>query len=112
MHGVSFTKLDYQIAHGIYADNIHMIIQDDHAKIELCLDLFSRFGEASGLICDWQKMHVVYLSDKDIPEHLMEHGWIWDDNLLRTRLLGIHISDEIVPGLMVEHLRVKLENGL
>lgn len=42
----------------------------------------------------------------------MEYGWTWDDDLSATKLLGIHIADEIIPGLMAEQLRVKLERGL
>lgn len=28
IHGVSFPELDFQIAHGIYANDIHMVIED------------------------------------------------------------------------------------
>lgn len=42
----------------------------------------------------------------------MEFGQTWDDDTLTTNLLGIHIANEIVPGLMTEHLRVKLKRGL
>lgn len=49
----------------------------------------------------------------DIPQRLMLHfGWTWEDDFLATKLLGIHIADEIVPGRMTTQLRVKLERGL
>lgn len=56
----------------------------------------------SGLLYDWQKTHAVYLFEEDIPKWLMDLGWSWEDELTTTKLLGIHIADEIVPGLMQE----------
>lgn len=49
LHGVTFPELEYQIIHGIYADDIHMILEDQQQEIEFYLGLFIRFGEASGL---------------------------------------------------------------
>lgn len=43
---------------------------------------------------------------------MLHFGWTWEDDFLATKLLGIHIADEIVPGRMTTQLRVKLERGL
>lgn len=116
MHGVSFLQLDYQIDHCIYVDDIHLSVEDTPTHIKFFLDLLTRFGEDSSLTCNWQKTHVVYLSDEDILarllDSLLEYGWSWEDDINATKLLGIHIVDEIVPMLMIEQLRVELELGL
>lgn len=51
----TYMELDYQIGHDIYVDDIHLIIEDRQLDIDFSLDIFGRFGKASGLICDWQK---------------------------------------------------------
>lgn len=112
IHGVSFPELDYQIAHGIYADDIHLIVEDRPNDLAYCFDLFDRFGEASGLMCELQKTHAVFLSHGEIPQRLLDYGWIWEDKFSASKLLGIHIAEEIVLGLMTKQLRIKLERGL
>lgn len=56
LHGVAFSELEYQIGHDIYANDIHLILEEQQQDIKFCLSLFDRFGEASGLLCDWQRM--------------------------------------------------------
>lgn len=113
IHGVPFPKLPYQIGHGIYADDIHLIIQDHQEDITFCLELFDHFGVVFGLVCNWRKTYVVYLSKQDLPEQLVTFGWTWEVDVSTTiKLLGIHIADEIVPGLMTKQLKIKLERGL
>lgn len=46
------------------------------------------------------RRHAVYLSENDFPVRLLELGWTWDNEMTATKLLGIHIANEIVPGLM------------
>lgn len=104
MHGVNFLELDYHIGHGIYADDIHLILEDHQQDIDFCFDLFGRFGKTSGLVCDRHKTCVVYLSEEVISQHLLQLGWTWVDGITATKLLGIHIAGEIVLGLMQEQL--------
>lgn len=111
IRGVSFDELDYEIGHGIYADDIHLIIWDHQEDVVYFLALFDRFEVASGLVCDWEKTHVVYLSQEDMSARLLKLGWIWEDKITTMKLLGIHIVDEIVPGLMTKQLSVRLERG-
>lgn len=91
-----------QIGHRIYADNIHLIIQDNHEDIAFFLDLFDRFSDVSGLRCDWGRTQAIYLADQDLPERLMALGWTWEDEFTTTKLLGVHIADELVPRLMTK----------
>lgn len=43
---------------------------------------------------------------------MLDYGWSWEDDITATKLLGIHIDDEIVHGLMTKKIKVKLERGL
>lgn len=68
IQGVSFPDLPYRIGHGIYADDIHVVIQDRPEDVTFYLGLFDKFGDVSGLVFDWGKTHAVYLSDQKLPE--------------------------------------------
>lgn len=83
LHGVTFLELDYQIGHCIYADDIHLIVEDRPTNIEFCIDFFTRSGEALGLVCNWQKTHAVYLSNEEVLAHLLDFGWSWEDDLAK-----------------------------
>lgn len=112
LYGVQFPEHNIQTAHGIYADDVYLIIEDREDDLIFCQQLFNNFGDYSGLYYDWERTKATFLLNDNIPYRLLDLGWTWEDELTATKPFGIHMGHNIVPGLMVEQLRTCLEHGL
>ncbi|CAM6105223.1 unnamed protein product [Calypogeia fissa] len=80
LHGTCIDTLQIHNAHGMYADDIRMILQAVLRYILKCMEIFETFGKASGLYCRWKGTKAVFLSARPVPAELLALGWEREDD--------------------------------
>lgn len=84
--------LMYTNVHGIYVDDMNLIIRADISDIDKCQELFSIFGKASALRCSWADTKATLLSYSPLSRQLDNLQWKSIPSVERNLRLECHSS--------------------
>lgn len=95
--GVHFPKQDIQTLHNMYVDDLYLqvirAILSCICELQRILDIF---GQASGLVCAWEKTVASVIPVGPPPMHLWLLPWHWESDGIAFKLLGALVAQTIV----------------
>lgn len=83
------------LMHGMYADDVNIVLEAIGPNILRCKQLFGIFDQASGLLCNWDFPTAVFISPNPLPEELLALNWTWETGPNFLKLLGFYIRENI-----------------
>lgn len=112
LHGLRVPSDNLHLLHGFSADDINLTIRATSENILNCKYIFALFGSASGLHCNCVNPKAIFLSKRQMPDEIRALGWDWEEGPAFSKLLGLHIGDNISHEAMINQLHHILEDRL
>lgn len=112
IRGVQFEEENIHITHQFFADNVIAVIEAIEENVNNLKEQFDKFGQVSGLKCDWQVTSAIYLGKDRLPLQLANRHWDWEGPDNYSKLLGLYFGEGISTELTLLTLTEKMEAKL
>jgi hypothetical protein len=93
--GVEVESIGQQGLHSFYADDVSLIFRDEPLYLQIIMNIFYKFGKASGLYVNWAKTKAAYIFADPLPARLGQLGWTWETDQNASKLLGFPVAQSI-----------------
>lgn len=110
--GLHLPEENLHEVHGMYTDDMNLILKGNLENIQNCHSIFNQFGRASGLFCNWTSPKAVFISRNPMPQELRALNWTWETGPNHSKLLGFYIGENISHEQMVQQIQGKMEESI
>lgn len=110
--GVRFPKHDLHLLQNMFADDLYLLIRAVMCYTLELQRILHCFGEATGLVCAWNKTVASAIPAGPPPAALWLLPWSWEDDENASPLLGAPTAQTIAVEPLETSVLSKLENTL
>lgn len=110
--GVSFPHLGTSNLLTMFADDTLLVIRAEMRYVRKVKEILDIFGDASGLLCVWEKTKAAYIPGGPPPMISRPLPWSWEVDANATKLLGFPTASSFSSTQMEEQIQTKISTSI